>query len=55
MHKAEKALMNECVRTMNNTIELHEHQSNMYRDQLARVLGPVLFQKCEVLTNVKRS
>ena len=47
IHKAERKLLNERIRNINNTIEHYEHDRYMYRDQLKSILRPDICQLCE--------
>ena len=46
IRKTEKALLNERVRTINNTIEMPEHQSHTCKTELSRVLNQEVLAEC---------
>ena len=53
-YKAERRLLNERIRNINNTIEHYEHERYMYRDKLILILEPDMFKNCEEHINVAK-
>ena len=52
--KTERALLNERVRTINNTIEMLEHQCHTCRTELTRVLDQEIMAECdEIMFKIK--
>ena len=49
IHRAEKGLLNECLRNINNTVDHCEQERYMYSEKLASSLEPELYEECEIL------
>ena len=51
LKKAERALLNERIRNINNTLQMLEHQRVTCMNQLYRVLGQEVMEECKVFMN----
>ena len=47
IHQAERKLLNERIRNINNTIESSEHVKYMYKCDLKGIVGVEMYKKCE--------
>ena len=52
--KAERALLNERVRSINNTINMLTYQRDTCINHLKEILGKKTMEKCEMFLNMKR-
>ena len=48
---AEIQLLNERIRTINNTLEMYEHQRDTCMDHLSRVLDKAMMEECKEFIN----
>ena len=53
IYQAEKKLLNESIRNINNTIECLEHEKNMHKNKLNAILGPEIL-KSEIYINTAK-
>ena len=51
IYQAEKKLLNERIRNINNTIEHLDHVKYMYENNLKTIVGPEMFKQCEDYLN----
>ena len=51
MKKAERQLLNECIRSINNTLELYMYQKEACIHQLREVLDKTIMDECQLLNN----
>ena len=51
IRRAEKQLLNECIRTINNMIEMNMYRRDTYLHQLERVLDKETMEECKTFIN----
>ena len=53
-YQAEKKLLNERIRNINNTIEHLDHEKSVYENNIKTIVGPRMFKQCDAYIDMAK-